>query len=142
MRVPVSNTNLAGLDAIRETFGGSLTRMKTHNRPNNRIAYQLTWNSRRGEGLLGLVGPPLVLKRPQYLLLLEFMQARRKNRRLGGSNGRLDPSEVELRDSFPQRLKNLNRKGPRETDIGSVPAVDHQPRRPKSPRRAGTSRST
>lgn len=57
VRVQVSNTNLAGLQAIQAVFGGSLTKMKSYDRPNNRVAYTLTWNSRRAERLLGIVGP-------------------------------------------------------------------------------------
>ncbi len=118
VRVQVSNTNLAGLQAIQAVFGGTLTKMKSYNRPNNRVAYKLTWNSRRAERLLGIVGPHLVLKRPQYLLLLDYIGARHPNRRLPGFHGRLDPTEIALWDSFQRRLKELNHKGQRETDDG------------------------
>lgn len=124
VRVQVSNTNLEGLEAIQAMFGGSLTKMKNYNRPNNRIAYKLTWNSRRAEQLLDVVGPYLVLKRPQYLLLLEYINARHQNRRLPGFHGRLDPSEIALRDSFHERLKALNHKGPRE--LGCMAPVANQ----------------
>jgi hypothetical protein len=110
VRVQVSNTNLDGLKAIQRNFGGSLTVMKSH-RPRNKQAYKLTWNSRAAERILQLVGPYLVLKRQQYLLLLEFMRVRQKNMRMGGSNGPLDPVIIELRDDFHRRLKALNRRG-------------------------------
>ena len=116
IRVQVSNTNLGGLKVIQEAYGGSLTAMKAPNRPRNKQAYKLTWNSRRAEKLLTLVGPYLVLKRPQYLLLMEFILHREKNRRVGGTNGRLDPRTIEVRDGFVRRLKDLNRRGVVETD--------------------------
>ena len=114
IRIQVSNTNLDGLRAIQHDYGGSLTAMKAPNRPRNKQAFKLTWTSRRAEGLLSVVGPHLVLKRPQYGLILEFMKFRQKNKRLGGSNGRLDPSVIEIRDDFQRRLKELNRRGVRD----------------------------
>jgi hypothetical protein len=123
VRVQVSNTNLAGLKSIQAVYGGSLTTMKSYNRPNSRVAYKLTWNSRRAEQLLKVVGPYLVLKRPQYLLLLEYMSARHLNRRLPGFHGRLDPTEIELRDSFQRQLKELNHRGRRETEYDGPTAL-------------------
>ena len=76
IRVQVSNTNLDGLKAIQEVYGGSISAMKAPNRPKNKQGYRLTWNARRAEEILRLVGPRLILKRPQYLLLKEFMQYR------------------------------------------------------------------
>ncbi len=111
IRVQVSNTNLDGLKAIQQSYGGSLTAMKTPNRPRNKQAYKLTWNSRRAEEILKLVGPYLVLKRPQHALLKQFMECRKKNQRRGGSTGPLDPEVIDLRDEFHRRLKRLNQKG-------------------------------
>ena len=116
IRVQVSNTNLEGLIAIQESYGGSLTVIKAPNRPRNKQGYKLTWNSRRAEEILKLAGPHLILKRPQYALLLEFLQFRQKNQRVGGSNGPLDPKVIEIRDEFYRRLKALNRRGVPETD--------------------------
>jgi len=113
--VQVSNTNLEGLKAIQESYGGSLAVMQAPNRPKNKVGYRLTWNSRRAEDILKLVGPYLILKRPQCKLLVEFMQSRQKNKRIGGSNGPLDPKVIEIRDEFHRRLKALNRRGIPET---------------------------
>ncbi|HEY5538879.1 MAG TPA: hypothetical protein VIL58_04990, partial [Thermoplasmata archaeon] len=47
IRIQVANTNLDGLKAIHESYGGSLKAMTAPNRPRNRQAYKITWNSRR-----------------------------------------------------------------------------------------------
>lgn len=113
VRVHVANTNLEVLQAIQRDYGGSLVAMKAPNRPRNRQAWKLIWNSRKAEKLLRIVGPHLIVKRPQYLLILEFLATRQKNKRVGGSNGRLDPSEIAVRDGFHGRLKQLNHRGVR-----------------------------
>ena len=65
---------------------------------------------------MAIVGPYLILKRPHYRLLLEFLQHRQKNRRVGSTHGPLDPEAIAVRDGFHKRIKELNRKGPREGD--------------------------
>ena len=120
VRVQVSNTNLEGLKTIQASFGGSLTPMSMPTRPNNRQAYKLTWNSRKAERILHLVEPYLILKQPQCQLLLEFIEQRQKNRRLGGSTGQLAPGVIAILDEFHRRLKELNRKGPREGDARAL----------------------
>ena len=116
IRIQVANTNLDGLKAIHESYGGSLKAMTAPNRPRNRQAYKITWNSRRAERVLEIVGPYLILKRPQHRLLLEFLQLRQKNKRLGSTHGPLDPEVIAIRDDFHKRIKELNRKGPKPGD--------------------------
>lgn len=133
VRVQVANTNLEGLRAIHAIYGGSLKPMSTPTRPKNRQAYKITWNSRKAERILHLVEPYLILKRPQCLLLLEFIGHRQKNRRLGGSTGHLDPDVVAVRDDFHRRLKELNRKGPREGDGRALLELLQSPNTQASP---------
>ena len=116
IRVQVANTNLDGLKAIHAVYGGSLKAMTTPNRPRSRQAYKITWNSSKAERILGIVGPYLILKRPHCCLLLDFLRHRQKNKRLGSSHGPLDPKEIAIRDDYHRRIKELNRKGPREGD--------------------------
>lgn len=114
VRISIYNTDPAVLTEIRQTWGGTLTKGESRN-PRWKPCYALIWTNAAAARFLSEISPHLRVKSKQAAALAQFLRHIRKSRRRRDSLGRLLPLSLEqqkIRESFYQRLKDLNRKGP------------------------------
>lgn len=117
LRISIANTNQGILGEIQKDFGGTLAVNRRGN-PRWRTGYSLIWTNAAAAELLRRIGPRLRVKSSNAAALLEFTEHVETYRRTRDRRGRLLPlseREKELRDSYYERLKFLNAKGPRVT---------------------------
>lgn len=124
LRISVHNTNRQILEEIREGWGGCLAGAGA-GKPGWKPAYVLIWTNAAAAGLLTEVAPYLRVKSKQAAQMQKFLHHLRRCRRARDRRGRLLPlsnSEVEVRETFHARLKELNRRGPGPVTPGPLPS--------------------
>jgi hypothetical protein len=95
-----------------ENFGGSSRPMK-RNKINkaHRISYVWDMGERAATPVISAICPFLVIKKAQALLYLEFRGTRNVT---GAQKHGLSEKVVEMREIVVDKIKFLNRKGPRD----------------------------
>ncbi len=93
------------LDSICERYGGTVVRQKRRSE-NHNFYYHWRVSDRKLSEFLLHVGPHLILKRPQYLVVLDFV--RYKTTR---GYGPLSDSEYDFYENSFKKLKELNIRG-------------------------------
>jgi len=104
LQVTIRNSHQGVLRLIQARWGGSICRTKP--RDNRAASYGWLITSRGAIDFLRDIEPFLIIKRPEALTAFEFQNTMRS---WGGSKGRLNEAERQLRDEFSARLKSLKR---------------------------------
>ncbi len=124
VRTTIANTNKAILREIQRDWGGTIHSMGERPRPNWKPGFVLVWTNAAAAQLLRKVRSQLRLKSQRADVLLEFADHVSECRRRRDELGRLRPhstQEMELREAFFRRLRQLNRKG-----VGKAPRSDQK----------------
>lgn len=105
MEVVVVNTNKLLMDTLLDWYGGTIsTRME---RGNWKTCYRWRLSGNQAISLLRQLEHLLSLKRKQAKLLLEFWEKRTIR---NPKDGKLSQEEIDLRNSYVQKMHELNRK--------------------------------
>jgi len=114
LRVCVYNTNLAILEEIRDTFGGTMSAVEQR-RPSWKPSFALIWTNAAAAKITATLAPFLTVKAEQADALLAFNARIRSTRKSRDSSGRLlhlRPRELQQRADLYEHVKVLNRTGP------------------------------
>lgn len=113
LRISIYNTNQPILTEIRKSWGGTLTRVASRN-PRWKPCFALIWTNAAAARFLSQIEPHLRVKSRQAAVLNQFRKHVSTCRRTRDRFGRLLPlsrRELEIREAFYSRLKDINRKG-------------------------------
>jgi hypothetical protein len=117
LRVTLANTNLEILEALRETYGGSVS-SKWSTNPNARPTWTWFAAGPKAENFLSIVGPLLRIKQQQYQVACEFFAWKKtpkqeRYEKLPGGRGtwKRTPETLEKEAEYKARLNELNRRG-------------------------------
>ncbi len=114
LQVIVVNTNLEILLLLKEDFSGYIHK-HTHK---GHVAYYWSLYGEAATTFIKKVKPYLVIKRTQAELALEFQAKKTVGK--PAPNRKLSKEELELRDAFYQRMKELNARKPVTTTKGHL----------------------
>ena len=134
-RICVSNTKKSVIEDLQRAYGGILAD-KPPQRAGWKRGYLLIWTVGMIEHVLDAVGPYLISKRGQAMVLTEFVRHVKGTARAVRHKGSTEhQDEVQaFRAGLHKRMRELNAKGPPARPLSAVHAEENTVRRSKTPR--------